>query len=162
MHDISARLYEAANKIQDSLIEMTNLSQAIKAFGDNEAALDKLRQIRQKAYEAKEEQIHASVCGNIASLLNITQGINAIDEIEDMFKIEEQFFRKHSEYRELVISLINQTVFYIKVDINTAKLKFTEAASIAQEHRLREFDNPLRQLLLQLLPDDPVFDTHIS
>jgi len=153
MHELSARLYEAANKIQDSLVEMTNLSQAYKAFGDNEAALDKLRETMQKAYEAKEEQIHASVCGNIAALLNITQGVNAIDEIEDMFKIEEQFFRKHSEYRELVISLINQTSFYLKTDVKLAIDKMNEASIISKENNLWEFKSKIRQLLRQIMPD---------
>jgi len=153
MHRLSSSLFEANNKPRDSLIEIMNLATAFYEFGDKEASLDILCEARQKAHEANEEQIHASICGNIASALSIAQdlsGIEKIEEIKDMFNIEEQFFRKHSEYRELVISLINQTVFYRKIDLKTALIKFNEASFIAHEHSLQEFDNPLRQLSHQL------------
>jgi tetratricopeptide (TPR) repeat protein len=146
MHELSVKLFEASNKQHDSLIEMMNYATALYEFGNKKEAVDKLRDARQKANEAGEETIHASVCGNIASFLINSHEENASIEIEEMFKTEEHFFRKHSEYRSLVISLLNQVDYYKKTNIDTARTKFTEAFTLVRDHRLQEFYNDLRQM----------------
>jgi hypothetical protein len=163
MHKLSAELFMAQNKNHDSLIETMNLATAQKEFGDPESAVDTLRKAKDFALQTKDEQMLATICGNIAAYLIDRKDKNGHPEIMEMFGVEEGVFRKRSEHRSLAISLINQTIFFGNICKETAVSKLTEACDIVQRHKLKGFDDNLRYLLQLYVPqDDNITDVTVS
>lgn len=138
-HKLSAQRFQEENRKRDALIEMLNLSSAYSSFNYPGDAISKLREAKEAALDMEESGILAAICGNLASLLFSTKG--DYYEIKDLYEYEENYYYSNKEYRELVISLINQYKFYCYYDARIAAQKLEEAISLIKQYKLHEFDS---------------------
>lgn len=151
-HLLSKTIYEEAGKTYDSLIESVNLATAYSEFGETEKAIAELRSCLSAATENKEDRIAASAAGNLAAIL-MKHGGNS-QEIRTCFEIEESYFEKMHEYRDLAVSLYNQILWNMQrtdPDMVNASIKFRQFKKIVQEHHLQEFYKPMQETELLLL-----------
>lgn len=148
-HQLSMEGYREIGSVKDELIEMMNFSTACEEFGEMEKAAGILRDAVARAREHDEEGIEASLCGNLAKFL-AKQGDPAdAEEIMACFETEESYFRKTSEWNDLVISLANQALYYSDKPGKTelAMQKLQEANRIASDKGLSQFRRVLRAIL---------------
>lgn len=154
-HDISMNVYRNHGKMHDCLIEMLNLATAYNEAGNENKSINILQSALLEARDNKEFALEAAIAGNIAALLPESNLDNISEKIK-CFNIEESFYRKADEHRELAISLINQTSFYLKYSenetgdsifsMNEAKQKFDEAEKIVQKYNLTDFMSTLNAI----------------
>ncbi len=146
-HLISIDAYKKAEKKRDYLIEMMNMATAYYEFGEIEKALDLLREGLKEATLNKENQLAASIAGNIASMLTKHGKEENNDEIFSCFEIEENFFRQVGNARDLAISLLNQLIYiHNKVDQSIWQPKLSEVSAIVKENNFKEFMSVLSKL----------------
>lgn len=138
-HKLSAQRFQEENRKRDALIEMLNLSSAYSSFNYHNEAILKLREAKKSALAMEESDLLAAICGNLASLLFSTRG--DYFEIRDLYEYEENYYYNNKEYRELVISLINQYKFYCYYDTGIAAQKLEKAISLIKQYNLHEFDS---------------------
>lgn len=146
-HRLSAQAYEQAQKPEDALIEMMNLSTAYREFGDTEGAVKLLREALVLAGEWGQKKMEALIAGNLAS--NLVQRNNPADkeEILRYFALEEAYFRSAALDRDLVISLVNQMIFlHDKVDVSEWQGKLQEAMALVNKHHFDDFRTVLGRL----------------
>ena len=130
-------------------IEKMNLATAYKEFGDTEKMINTLRETLNDPDILSCEDVRASVAGNLAAVLIQADLMDSNDEIISCFEIEETFFRKAGEYRELVISLINQMQYYLALQNNDPSVlqeKYYLAEKIVRQYQLKEFAQIIRKL----------------
>ncbi len=146
-HTLSIEAYKKANRTQDSLIEMLNMSTAYYEFNEIEKAIDLLRTSLDEAVAKKEEKLAAAIAGNLASRLTRHGDINNKQEILNYFEIEESFFRSIGNMRELSISLLNQILYlHEKTDPSEWQSKLIEVSAIVRENDFKEFMPVLTKL----------------
>ncbi len=146
-HHISQQLYKEAGNIYDSLIECMNLASAYHQFNENSKAIELLRTGLAEAGNKKLDPISASIAGNLASILVNTGGDE--QEILSCFQIEEDYFTKKNEYRDLAISLYNQIGWSPKKkdpDYESAVRKFVQLKILVAEHHMSDFYDAVQNI----------------
>ena len=162
-HTVSMELFKRSGETRDYLIETMNMSTAYDHFHKTEKAIELLQKGLEEAREARMENIEAAMAGNLSSLLIKKRDPALFDEIMRCFEIEEQYFRRAGEKRDLVISLLNQLVFYksSKRTNGDPRKKLEEAKILTRKSHFREFEQTiasLDQMLMEngLSPEDPL------
>ncbi|MBR6826453.1 MAG: hypothetical protein IKM59_07895, partial [Oscillospiraceae bacterium] len=146
-HEISGEKYKARGKTKDYLIETMNVATAYSAFGDMEKAIELLRTGMQEAGAAGEDLLQASMAGNLASMLSKRNLEHERQELLYCFSVEEAYFRSTENIRDLVISLLNQILYYRKAyTIKEWKPKLEEVGSLIRKYNLKEFVSVLSRL----------------
>lgn len=148
-HDKAMRIFKKHGMTRDMFIEKMNLATAYKEFGDTEKMINTLRETLNDPDILSCEDVRASVAGNLAAVLIQADLMDSNDEIISCFEIEETFFRKAGEYRELVISLINQMQYYLALQNNDPSVlqeKYYLAEKIVRQYQLKEFAQIIRKL----------------
>lgn len=146
-HTLSADRFRKADKIHDALIEMMNLSTAYREFEDMPAAVRLLREALALASEAGDDVMEAQIAGNLASCLTQQGEVEDVEELMRCFALEEAFFRRASNDRDLVISLLNQVIYlHNKADIGVWRGKLEEAGALVRKNRFEEFCTVLNNL----------------
>ena len=143
-HRLSSERYKAAGKNHEYLIEKLNLSTAYIEFDMLPEAVANLRETLKEARSYNERIIEASVAGNLAGLLMKSPSFALSEnEIPELFEVEETVFLEEREYREYLISLINQLRYHLTLpspDFNLIEEKLAKAKECMQKHNLREFE----------------------
>ncbi len=139
-HKKSADLYRELGLDRDVLIEMKNLATAYRDEGDKDGCIRLLREALKEAREKGIEDTAAAIAGNLAHELTVDENLRNAhkDEIMALYKDEEEYFSRVGEYRDLVISLTNQCVFYSFTDRALAIKKLNRAYEIAESVRLSD------------------------
>lgn len=146
-HSLSIDRFRHANKQEDALIEMMNMSTAYREFDDIEGAIKLLREALAHAGACGEKKMEALIAGNLASCLTQLQRPEDREEILRCFALEEGYFRATHHDRDLVISLVNQMIFlHDKVDVSQWRGKLEEALALVNKHHFDEFRSVLSQL----------------
>ncbi len=151
-HEKSIQIYRAHKKMRDVYIELMNLATAYKDFDNPEKGIALLRNTLTEPELSLYKDIQAAIAGNLASSLLKFYGYNMNQsckkEIEECFRIEEEYFEKAGEVRELAISLANQLKYYkVYQRQNTYIIrdKFCKLEHIVKTYRLYEFEQVLRE-----------------
>ena len=147
-HNLSAELFRRAGKMNDCFIEIMNGATARKELSSPAEAIEILRAGLQEALEVSNRKYAAMIAGNLASVLMMDLKQENCAEIENCFTIEEEYFRESGYWRDLVISLINQSIYHIKngAPVSRWSEKTREARVLAAEAKLSEFNSTLSQL----------------
>lgn len=146
-HTLSKKLYEEKGATRDALIELTNIATAYREFGQTEKAFELLRQGLQEATAGEEHRSKAFIAGNLANFLAQEKNPAFRDEIIRCFAIEEAYFRKNREPRDLAISLINQLRYIILNELEEPwEEKLHEVGQLIRSNGFREFEKILSQL----------------
>ena len=147
-HALSADLFRRAGKMDDCFIEIMNSATAHKELSSNAEAVKILREGLREAIEQANRKFAAMIAGNLASLLVKDMQDDDRAEIESCFAIEERYFRESGSWRDLTISLVNQSIYYVNIGASAKllKLKVTEARRLADEAKLSEFASILSKL----------------
>ena len=122
---------------------------AYNDFGNTEKMINTLRETLNDPEILSCGDVRAAIAGNLASVLTHTDVMGAHDEIISCFDIEENYFQKAGEYRELVISLINQMKFHLALknnDFSVIQEKYHLAEKIVRQYQLNEFVQIMRKL----------------
>ena len=155
-HEMASRIYRDHNETRDMFIEQMNLATAYREFGEMEKCLEQLRSILRDPQIKAYDDIRAAVAGNLASFLVHLDDSSYESEIIECFGIEEAYYQKAGEARELVISLINQLTYYLTHrtgDKEVLREKYLQAEKLTEEHHLREFTQALRKIKPLVLPE---------
>ena len=155
-HMRAIRIFREHNAPRDMLIEQMNLATAYNAFDMPENSLQLLRDMMQDPALTKFPDIQAGVAGNLAAYLIQSGNPAAKEEILACFVIEESYFEKAGDVRELVISLLNQLYYDQNCSTMTPderKNKLLRAEQIAEKHKLREFEPRLRSLRSRIMKE---------
>lgn len=155
-HTVSMELYQKSVETREYLIEMLNMSTAYRHFYRREEAIELLQKGIKEAGEANVKNIEAAMAGNLALLLSQKQDPALFDEIMQYFEIEEQYFRRAKEDRDLVISLLNQLDFYrdSKRVNGDPRKKLEEAKKLIRKNHFDEFEHMLASLGRILMESD--------
>lgn len=146
-HALSAERFRKAEKMHDALIEMMNLATAYREFEDMPSAIRLLREALVLATETKNDLMEAQIAGNLASCLTQQKEVEDTEELLRCFALEEAFFRRASNDRDLVISLLNQVIYlHNKADISVWRGKLEEAGALVRKNRFEEFRTTLNNL----------------
>lgn len=147
-HALSADIYRRKGKIDDCFIEIMNGATARKELSSTDEAIELLREGLKEAIEKANRKFAAMIAGNLASMLMSEMKEDDRTEIESCFAIEERYFRASGSWRDLVVSLVNQSIFYIKTSapISRVKSKVEEAKRLATEAKLDEFSTLISRL----------------
>ena len=148
-HKMAIRIYQAHNQTRDMYIEKMNLATAYKEFGELDRSIELLRKTIKESDLSYYSDLQASIAGNLAAVLIELRDSTYDDEIVACFGIEEAYFEKSGEMRELVISLINQVQYYLEKrmqHIGVIREKYRKAEQIVREHSLNEFSQYLHKL----------------
>lgn len=146
-HTMSIEAFKKADKTQDYLIEVLNMATAYFEFNELDKAFDLLRKGLQEALENNEENLVASIAGNLASQLIKFGRTDNTEEILRCFELEENFFRSVGNMRDLSISLLNQLMYLQeKADPSEWLPKLAEATEIVKENDFKEFMPVLAKL----------------
>lgn len=142
-HKLSKDIYKELGKERDSFIEAMNLATAHREFGQNLQAVEVLRETLIEVENSQFQDVYASVAGNLAGILiHMNQDGSYEQEILKCFEIEENYFRKAGEQRELATSLLNQLVFYLKAEskcMDKILPKYMEAKAIVEKYKINEY-----------------------
>lgn len=149
-HNISATAYHNANYTHDYLIERTNLATAYMEFNRTQEAIEVLRETLAEALNAQDKVVSGSVAGNLAQLLMREDDPHKYtEEIKKCYAIEEQVFRELELHRDLIISLVNQSVYTVghnTQEIHLATQKLREAKELTKKYGFKEFESSIKQL----------------
>ena len=147
-HALSAEIFRRAGKMDDCFIEIMNGATARKELSSNAEAVELLRAGLGEAIECANRKFAAMIAGNLASTLRQDMKDDDRAEIESCFAIEERYFRASGSWRDLVVSLVNQSIYYLKIGASVAKWKHKveDARRLATEAKLSEFGTVLSQL----------------
>ena len=147
-HNLSAEIFRRVGKIEDYFIEMMNGATARKELSSVGDAIEMYRAGLREASEQSNRKFAAMIAGNLASTLMSEMHDEDRAEIESCFAIEEQYFRESGYARDLVVSLVHQSIYYVKTSapIESWKGKIAEARSVAKEAKLAEFESVISQL----------------
>ena len=146
-HTLSKKLYEEKGATRDALIELTNIATAYREFGQTEKACELLRQGLQEATAGEQHRAKASIAGNLANFLTQEKNPAFREEIIRCFAIEEAYFRKNQEPRDLAISLLNQLRYIILNELEEPwEEKLREVGQLVRSNGFREFEKILTQL----------------
>ncbi len=151
-HALSADLFRRAGKMDDCFIEIMNGATARKELSSDAEAVELLRAGLKEAVEKANRKFQAMIAGNLASTLMKDMKEDDRAEIESCFAIEERYFRSSGSWRDLVVSLVNQSIYYLKTGVPEARWrhKVKEARELATEARLGEFGTVLSRLEWQI------------
>lgn len=155
-HHVSMEMYKKKEKIRDCLIEAMNLTTVYKEAKQLDHAVELLRESLKDAQASPYKDVTAAIAGNLAATLIEMDDPQYDEEIAASFAIEEEYFRSKGEARELVISLLNQTRFYLR---NVERYKgivrgkYMEAEKLVLEFQLQEFYEVIRKMYL-MLPEE--------
>ncbi|MBQ7999983.1 MAG: DUF4062 domain-containing protein [Ruminococcus sp.] len=150
-HTISGEMYRQQGKIKDALIETMNLATAYNEFDSPEQAIKLLYQGLEEAESAGETMMQGVLAGNISAFLVRKKDRAYNEEIIRCFEIEESSLRKCNALREVVISLINQAIFYMEnSDLygDTWIQKANDAEQYINKYDLRDFKSTLKRIRL--------------
>ena len=147
-HGISADLYRSAGKMDDCFIEIMNGATARNELSSVDEAVEILRAGLREAIEKANRKFQAMIAGNLASMLMGKMKEDDRAEIESCFAIEERYFRASGSWRDLVVSLVNQSVYYVRTEapVQRWRNKVKDARTLATEAKLDEFGTILSQL----------------
>lgn len=147
-HALSADLFRRAGKMDDCFIEILNGATARKELSSVEDAIELLRDGLREAIEKANRKYQAMIAGNLASALMDTMREEDRAEIESCFAIEERYFREAGYARDLTVSLVNQSIYYLKQGVSVSRWahKVREARKLATEGKLGEFSAVLSRL----------------
>ena len=155
-HETAARIYGAHAQTRDMFIEQLNLSTAYREFGEPERAVELLRSVLRDPRLASCGDIQAAVAGNLAAFLSQKADPAVQEEVISCFALEEAYFERTGEARELAISLLNQLRYHLLCGTGSPELlreKYRKAEQLAAAHNLNEFTQALRVLKAQLDPE---------
>ena len=146
-HALSMEIFKEQNKHRDCLIEMTNLATAYHAFGDNDKAIELLREALVLSSEVKDEQQRALIADNLADFLRMRGRTEDKEEILRCFDIGEAFFRMAGFARDLIISLRNQVIYLCDKELKEVwEPKLKEAARLVNDNGFSEFKQDIAKL----------------
>lgn len=139
-HTLSIEAYKKAEEKEDSFIEMMNMATAYSEFGEPDKAIQLLKDGMAEAEAAGAEKMRGYLAGNLASLLTGMGRPSDKEEILKCFSIEESYFRISGNVRDLVISLLNQVMYWHdKAEPAEWVPKLREAGKIVRSNGFREF-----------------------
>jgi len=145
LHRKSIDMYSKLNSTRDVLMEKLHLAIAYKAFSNEEAEYDTLKNALEESTNANVEDMQACLAGNLAGFY--INKHKPRKDIFELFEIEENYFRKTRKYQDLAVSINNQLIYYFDVDQtvdhNLIKEKYYEFKSIVNEYRLSSFSNQI-------------------
>lgn len=149
-HNLSLQFYKDSGMTHDYLIEMMNVATAYKEFEMFTEFFQQLRAALAEAKSSGERIIEAAISGNLAAkLFESPEFCISDNEILELFEIEESVFLEEKEYREYVISLINQ-FRYLKSLPNPPIALMREKVFAAREYVLKyslsDFQSIIRQM----------------
>ena len=147
-HELAMEQFLKSNKEKDCYIEAENLATAYEKFGSPEKAVDLLRKSLQELQNKDFFSIRAAMAGNLASLLSNDPSADE-DEIKKCFAIEEEYFEKNAEERDLVISLYNQIRFLLRdsnKNIDAIQEKYQKVTDLVYRYKIKDFFIPIREL----------------
>lgn len=143
-HKLSMEIFTEQDKPRDYLIEMTNLATAYSKFGDQDKAIELLREAMDKATEVGDMQQRALIADNLADFLRVRGRAEDREEIIQCFEIGEKFFRSAGYTRDLVISLRNQVLYlYDKAETDVWEPILKELTSLVRENQFNEFEQSI-------------------
>ncbi len=147
-HALSADIFRRAGKMDDCFIEIMNGATARKELSSPAEAAELLRAGLEEAIGTANRKFAAMIAGNLAAVLMSEVKDDDRAEIERCFTIEEGYFRASGSWRDLAVSLVNQSIYYLKSGVPTERwgYKVEEARALATEANLSEFGTVLSQL----------------
>lgn len=149
LHELAIKIYEKHGLLRDMYIEKMNLCTAYQELESTDKCIDGLRAILREPEIENIKDMQAAIAGNLAAFLKRLGNEADDQEIVACFKIEESYYEKAGEVRELAISLLNQVQFYLAKSILSPKEileMFNRAEQIVRKYHIREFESAIARL----------------